>query len=246
MLCLFSGVSSGLYAHPVTAYFGRRKRGAEDLAPGDLYAFSSDASDGMLLQQLIRSQTMGRNKKPNVILSSEEKPTKKLFTWTNSEKYGDVAASESGKIVFRDDTDKDDSPWNYVADSKRRKRAIDGLTISSPTIRVADDPMQRYRMYQVPSTKPTIQQTKTMRFPEEKDLPLAYRGTSLGDRRSRQRLDCDDVEGRNTADHFGLLMLEGALSEDENGCGLSLICEIGRTPLTALPPKALGLRRMLT
>ena len=40
-------------------------------------------------------------------------------------------------------------------------------------------------------------------------------------------------------------MLEGALLEDDKGCALNLICEIGRTPLAALTPKALGLRTLL-
>ncbi|KAF2362873.1 hypothetical protein FHG87_006365 [Trinorchestia longiramus] len=62
----------------------------------------------------------------------------------------------------------------------------------------------------------------------------------------RQQLLCDDDSQARNFEQFELLMLESALAEDDNGCGLSLVCEIGRMPLHLLPLKAMGLRRLLT
>lgn len=62
----------------------------------------------------------------------------------------------------------------------------------------------------------------------------------------RQNLVCDENSQARNFEYFELMMLESALAEDDRGCGMSLVCEIGRVPLPLLPPKALGLRRLLT
>lgn len=237
--------------------YGRRRRGVDDGNPQQPAAQQQEVMAASIQQQETPRAQYQHQEVSNIMqqllhqtiaktqlqLTEKMQPPKDLFLLTQNKKYN--VDPDSGKIIFPDDDRKISPPRASVSGRRRRRRrARRDLSVSSAPISVGS--------YQISSNRPNME-TQTVRFPDSSEgLPPAYRQPfgrheDATDHRSRyQRLDCEDKSGRSDADHFGLLMLEGALAEDEAGCGLSLICEIGRTPVTALPPKAMGLRRILT
>ena len=58
-------------------------------------------------------------------------------------------------------------------------------------------------------------------------------------------VNCRKESEARSIHRFSHQMLQSALAEDRDACGLSLMCVIGRTPIHMLPPKAIGLRELI-
>ena len=181
-----------------------------------------------------------------------------------SSKPGDDEAktkSKSGRVVFRDDDDDE-----LAVLSRRRRRTTEkGVAVATGTVGMGEDPRAKFTFkalgsrssseYQpltrTHSSSPRAQSHLHSSSPRPqshlRSLPPpgleGWGSQQQSDPLRDQRLNCEP-QGREF-DHFSEMMLESALADDADGCGQSLLCIIGRTPIQSLPPKAIGLRSLL-
>ncbi|XP_018026310.1 uncharacterized protein LOC108681753 [Hyalella azteca] len=256
-----AGFTAGVYAAPL-AYGGRRKRRAS--------TDKETKENSLNTKEFAAPQSVSSSCREKDTINQGKKLKNTHKTEDSNSKMIEVLENEVNESPEKSNPTKSRGP------RIKRESSKAAIVVTSQPINVADDPHEANKIIHLSSGLPSRQKKPLLKVwpeprsptPESESLysrlkharvSAAVEKASVPESRQedspkfktrfpegRQQVLCEDGSRARNFEHFELLMLESALAEDDQGCGLSLVCEIGRVPLPLLPPKALGLRRLLT